>query len=324
MNRRAFIGVLGLGTLAPLGAQAQEARPKLPSVGYLSLASADGSGVSAFRQGLRDLGYVEGRTLAFEGRFANADADRLPALAAELLRLNVAVVVAASPPAIRAARDATRTIPIVMITGDDPVKNGYVVSLARPGGNITGVALFAEELLAKQLELLKAVIPTVGRVALLWDPSVQTISDVSKDLQPVARSLGLQLYFAEVRRSAEYKGVFAAAREHAGAILIMGSPRFLHDRQRIVALAAKHRLPAIYLNREAAEAGGLLAYGPNLGDMSRRAAVYVDKILRGSKPADLPVEQPTKFELVINLKTAKALGLTIPPSMRLRADHVIE
>jgi len=307
---------------APLALEAQQAA-KVPRVGYLSLAPA--LGTVTVRQGLREMGYVEGRDIEFVDRSADAWSDRLPALAAELVRLNVDVIVAASPPAIQAAKGATKTVPIVMLSGGDAVRSGFVVSLARPGGNITGVALLASALMAKQLDLLKQLLPTVSRVAVLWDPSMESVAEGSKGLQDVGRALGMRLQFVEARRSTEFDGAFTEmAKDHAGALVVMGSPTFLRDQRRIVDLAAKHRLPAVYLLKEDAEAGGLMAYGPNLSDLARRAAVYVDKILKGAKPGDLPVEQPTKFELVINAKTAKALGLTIPPSVLLRADRVIQ
>ncbi len=326
MNRRAFICVLGLSALAPPSAKGQQA-PKVPRVGYLSSASAGAAGQVAFRQGVRELGYIEGRDIAFEDRVAEGRYDRLPSLAAELVGLNVDVIVAASPPAIQAAKDATKTIPIVMLSGGDPVRSGFVTSLARPGGNITGVALLATELLAKQLDMLKQLLPAVSRVAILWDPGMESVAEGSKDsgLEGISRSLRIRLQFAEVRRPTDFEGAFKAmAKGQAGAVVITGSPAFLRERRRIVGLAAKHRLPAIYFLKEDAEAGGLMAYGPNLSDLSRRAAAYVDKILKGAKPPELPVEQPTRFALAINLRTAKALGLSIPPSLLVRADQVIE
>ena len=278
-----------------------------------------------FRQSLRDLGYVEGQNIALRDGFADGDADRLPALAAEMARQNVDIIVAASPPAIRAAKNATRTIPIVMITADDPVRNGYVVSLARPGGNITGVTFLAVDLFSKQMELLKQVVPGLRRVAVLWDPTMPTTTEDLAGVRAAARALGLQLKVVEARGSGDYDGAFAAmALERADALVTTGSPTFIQDRRHIVSLAAKRRLPAAYGLKEDAEAGGLMSYGPRQADSIRLAASYVDRILKGAKPADLPVEQPTKFELLINLKTAKALGLTIPPSLLQRADQVIE
>ena len=324
MDRRAFIGTLA-GTLlaAPLAAEAQPVR--LSSVGYLSPVSAGAFGYVMFRQSLRELGYVEGHNIAFHGGFADGHSDRLPALAAELIHQNVDIIVAASPPAIRAAKDATHTIPIVMITADDPVRSGYVVSLARPGGNVTGVTFLAVSLFAKQMELLKQIIPGLRRVAFLWDPTMPTTTQDLADVRAAAWALGLELQVVEARGSGDYDGAFAAmAKGRAGALVSTGSPTLIRDRRLVVSLAAKRRLPTIYGLKEDAEAGGLMSYGPGQADFVRLAAGYVDKILKGAKPADLPVEQPTKFELVINLKTAKALGLTIPPSLLQRADQVIE
>jgi putative ABC transport system substrate-binding protein len=325
VDRRAFLGTVAGSLLAgPLAIGAQEPG-KPPRVGYLSPVSAGAPGHVTFRQTLRELGYVEGQNIAFEDGFANGHSDRLPALAAELIRQNVDIIVAASPPAIRAAKDATRTIPIVMITADDPVRNGYVVSLARPGGNITGVTFLGVGLFAKQMELLKQVVPGLTRVAFLWDPTMPTTAEDLREVRAAAQALGLRLQVAEARGAGDYDSAFAAmVVERAGAVVIAGSPTFIQDRSRIVSFAAKRRLPAAYGFKESAEAGGLMSYGPRQADSARLAARYVDKILKGAKPGDLPVEQPTKFELVVNLKTAKALGLTIPQSLLQRADQVIE
>jgi putative ABC transport system substrate-binding protein len=309
---------------APLAAEGQSTGT-VPRIGYLSVASAGVPGHIAIRQSFRELGYVEGQSILFEDRFAEGQSARLPALAAELTRLHVDVIVAASPPAIRAAKDATRTIPIVMITGDDPVRSGFVVGLARPGGNITGVMRLVSELAGKQMELLKQVVPSLRNVAMLWDPAMPTTTADLTDVRHDARSLGLRLQIVEARRATDYASAFAAmAKERAAALVVIGSPTFLADQRRIADLAAKHRLPATYSFKEQAEIGGLMSYGASQADVLRRAAIYVDKILKGAKPADLPVEQPTKFELVINLKTAKAIGLTIPPTLLQRADQVIE
>ena len=318
-----FLMLLAL-LVAPLAAEAQPTGT-VPRIGYLSIASAGAPGHTAIRQSFRELGYVEGQSVLFEDRFAEGQSVRLPALAAELARLNVDVIVAASPPAIQAAKDATRTIPIVMITGGDPVRSGFVVGLARPGGNITGVMLLQSELPGKQMELLKQVVPSLRNVAILWDPAMPTTTADLTDVRNAARSLGLRLQIVEARGATDYAGTFAAmAKERAAALVVIGSPTFLADQRRIADLAAKHRLPATYSFKEHAEIGGLMSYGASQADVLRRAVSYVDKILKGAKAADLPVEQPTKFELVINLKTAKALGLTIPPSLLLRADQVIE
>jgi putative ABC transport system substrate-binding protein len=325
MNRRVFLGTLAGGLLAaPLAAEAQQAG-RVPLVGYLSPASARSPGYVIFRQSLRELGYIDGQNIAFDDKFAHGQATRLPALAIELVRENVDIIVANSPPAIRAVKDATRTIPVVMLTGDDPVRSGYVASLARPGGNITGVTFRIVDLFAKQMEILKQAAPGLRRVAVLWDPTMPTIKEDLREVRAAAHVLGLQLQVVEVREASDYDRAFAAmTRERADALVTVGSPTFIQDRSRIVSLAAKHRLPAIYGFKEDVEAGGLLSYGPSQADAVRIAASYVNRILKGAKPADLPVEQPTKFELVINLKAAKALGLTIPPSLLLRADEVIQ
>src|SRR5258705_9391767 len=325
MERRGFIEVIAGGILAaPLAAEAQQLG-NTPCLGYLSPVSAGAPGYVIFRQSLRELGYVEGENIAFLDGFAEGHPGRLPGLAAELIRQKVDIILAASPPAIRAAKNATTAIPIVMITADDPVRSGYVASLARPGGNITGVTFLAVDLFSKQMELLKQVVPGLKRVAFLWDPTMPTTTEDVTGVRAAARRLGLQLQVVEARGSSDYDAVFAAIeRGRAGALVIPGSPTFIQDRSRIIGLAARHRLPASYGLKEDAEAGGLMSYGPRQADSVRLAATYVDKILKGAKPADLPVEQPRKFELVINLKTAKTLGLTIPPSLLLRADQVIE
>jgi putative ABC transport system substrate-binding protein len=324
-NRRAFFSAVTGGLLtAPRAAETQPAT-KVPRVGYLSPISAGAPGHIVFRQSLKELGYVDGESIVFQERFADGYPSRLPALAAELIRQNVDVIVAASPPAIRAVKNATRTIPIVMITADDHVRSGYVASLARPGGNITGVTFLAVDLFAKQMELLKEVVPRLTRVAFLWDPTMPTTVQDLTDVRTAARALGLQLQVVEARGSGDFDSAFAAmATKRADALVIAGSPTFIQDRSRIVSLAAKYRLPAIYGFKEDVEAGGLMSYGPRQADSVRLAASYVDRILKGTKPGDLPVEQPTKFELLINMKATKALGLTIPPSQLARADQLIE
>jgi putative ABC transport system substrate-binding protein len=282
----------------------------------------------AFRQGLRDLGYVEGRNVVIEYREAEGKYDRLPALAAELVALKVDVILAGGTPATLAAKPATRTLPIVFAAVADPVTSGLVTSLARPGGNVTGLSVLAPELVGKCLELLKQAVPGVSRVAVLWHPGAlgeRTEKDMLKGADVAARALGVRLQFLGTRGPDEFDRAFSdMTRARAGALTVLGSAMFLTERGRLVDLAAKHRLPAVYPWREGADAGGLMAYRPNVADLFRRAATYVDKILKGAKPGDLPVEQPTKFELVINLKTAKALGLTIPPSVLGRADEVIQ
>jgi putative ABC transport system substrate-binding protein len=275
-----------------------------------------------FFQGLQDLGYVEGQNTVFEGRYYGDNLDQLPALAAELVRLQVDVILAAAPPAPEAARRATSTIPIVMANHADPVGSGLVASIARPGGNVTGLSMQSPDMRVKQLELLKEILPRLTRVAFLRNPAIPL--DV-RELEAAARSLGIRAQMVEARAPNEIEGAFRAAREErAGALSVLAGSMFFAHRALIAELAVKSRLPTVYLLREHAEAGGLLTYGIDVRDSFRRAAGYVDRILRGAKPGDLPIEQPTKFELVINLKTAKALGLSIPRSVLLRADQVIE
>ena len=318
--------LLALGLLAaPLVAEAQQPSTKTARIGYVSLRSGPEHLDEAFRQGLRELGYVEGQNISVEYRWADWKPDRIPALAEELVRLKVDVIVAVAGPTVRAVGKAVKTIPVVFLTGGDPVGTGLVASLDRPGGNLTGVSLLTSELNAKRLELLKQAVPGVSRVAVLVNPTLPTAGALLKELEGAARALKVKLQVLEARDPQAIDDAFAAMkRERAGALLVGNDPMFFAQRERIVDLAAKHRLPGIFEWREFAEAGGLLSYGTSVADMYRRLASYVDKILKGAKPADLPVEQPTRFELVINAKTAKALGLTIPPSFVLRADHVIQ
>jgi ABC-type uncharacterized transport system substrate-binding protein len=329
MDRRRFLLTSLAGTLAaPLAAGAQQA-VKGPRIGYLhpNLAASPHM-AEAFRQGLRDFGYVEGRNVVIEYRDAEGKFERLPALAAELVALNVDVIVASGTLAALAAKHATSGIPIVFPTLGDPVTDGLVISLARPGGNVTGLSNLTPDLVGKCLELLKQAIPAVSQVAILWQPGgfvERTRQDVRKRAEVAGRALGMRLQFVEAQGPKDFDRAFSAmTRAHAGAVIVVTTAMFVQERRRVVDLAAKSRLPAVYGSRESVDAGGLISYGPNFADSFRRAATYVDKILKGAKPADLPVEQPTKFELVINLKTAKALGLTIPPSLLARADHVIE
>jgi putative ABC transport system substrate-binding protein len=281
--------------------------------------------LEAFRQGLRDLGYVEGQNLVIESRYAEGREERLPDLAAELVRLKVDVIVAGGP-AIRAAQHATSTIPIVMAVTGDPVQSGYVASLARPGGNITGVSVLGAELTGKRLEILKETVPQSTRIAVLANPATPTYGALMHDLTVTARALGLHLHVLELRSPDELDPAFAAMRRAgAEALFVVEDPLLIdHLRGRIADLAATHRLPAIYSWKMSVAAGGLMSYGPSMPDMTRRAATYVDKILKGTTPGELPVERPMKFELVINLKTAKALGLTIPPTLLFQADEVIQ
>jgi len=326
IDRRAFIAGAIAFSAAPLAAEGQQAA-KIARIGYLA-STANPHLREAFRQGLRDLAYVEGRNLVIEYRDAEGKFERLPALAAELVALKVDVIVAASTAATLAARQATRTLPIVFTVAIDPVTDGLVTSLARPGGNVTGLSALAPELVGKRLEQLTQAVPGVTRVAVLWQPGGQgerTAKDMLKAADVAARALGARLQVVEARVSADVDRAFSdMTRERAGALTVWTSSMLFGERRRLVDMAAKNRLPAVYGLREYVDAGGLMSYGPNLADMSRRAATYVDRMLKGAKPADLPVEQPTKFELVINVKTAKALGLTIPQSLLGRADEIIQ
>ena len=307
--------------VAPLTVTAQPRRT-VPRVGILTPAAEASTPLwEAFRQGLRDLGYVEGTNIVLEYRFAAGQNERLPALAAELVHLQVDLMVTNNPAGAQAAKDATETIPIVTATGGHHV----VASLARPGGNITGLTLMAPELASKRLELLKEALPHVSRVAVLQNAGNPVSPDELREVEAAARGLGLQLQSLAVWHLDELDSVFAVmTREGAEALIALADAVFWNHRTRVVALAAQHRLPAVFDAREFAEAGGLMTYGPSVPDSYRRAAVYVDKILKGTKPADLPVEQPVKFELVLNLKTAKALGMMMPPSLLLLADEVIK
>jgi putative ABC transport system substrate-binding protein len=323
MNRK--IGILILAVLllasAPL-AQAQQPG-KVARIGFLASGSVASSAplVQAFRQGLRESGYVEGKSIIIEYRYGEGRLERLPGLVADLVRLKVDIIVTGGRPSTRAGKQATSTIPIVMAAAGNPVGNGFVASLARPGGNITGLTTIRGDLTGKRLELLKEVATKISLVAVLWGPPAASNFESSKVL---ARSLGLELQSLEVRGPEDLQGAFrAAAKERAQALVALRNPAIFYERKRIAELAIKSRLPAVYDDREFVEAGGLMSYGTNQADLYRRAATYVDKILKGAKPADLPVEQPMKFEFIINLKTAKQIGLTIPPNVLARADKVI-
>ncbi len=323
----AIILTLALGLFAAPLASAAQQLAKVPRIGFLwsSGRTATPPNFEAFRQGLRELGYMEGQNIAFESRWAEVRFDRLPTLAGELVRLRVDLIATGGTPAARAAKEATTTIPIVAVAVGDPVGTGLVASLARPGGNLTGLSDITVDMSAKRLELIKEVVPTVSRVAVLWNPTHPTNPLQLRETQVAAQAFGVRVQLAEVRGADELERAFATMmRERPGALVVLSDPFMLLHRGRLADLAAKNRLPAVYPWREHAEAGGLMSYGPSLPDLYRRAATYVDKILKGAKPADLPVEQPTRFELVINLKTAKALGLTIPPSVLIRADQVIQ
>jgi putative ABC transport system substrate-binding protein len=313
---------------APFVAQAPAQQPrKVHQIGFLGTDSLAGTAnrLEAFRQGLRDLGYVEGRNIAIEYRWADGNVERFPEFAAELVALKVEVIVATSTPGALAARNATRTTPIVFATAADPVGSGLVASVARPGGNVTGLSLLAPEITARQLQLLKEAVPKAIRVAVISNQANAYTALLVKETEAAARLLAVRLQLLSVRGAGALDGAFSAAsRERSDALLLLPDPAFVFHRTRIVEFARESRLPAMYPHREYADAGGLMAYGTDLRDNFRRTAIYVDKILKGAKVADLPVEQPTKFELVLNLRTAKALSLTIPKSMVLRADEVLQ
>jgi putative ABC transport system substrate-binding protein len=328
MDRRAFVRIVAASLVAtPRFARAQQPA-KIPRIGWLSPGSqaSDENFLASFRDGLRELGWVAGQNIAIESRWAEGRFERLPDLAAELVRLKVDVIVSLVTQASLAAKHATVTIPIVMVGVGDPLGSGLVASLARPGGNITGPSSMLAEVSGKQLALLKEAVPKASPVAVLWNPANPVWqAAASRETEAAARALGLRLQLLEARGPDELEGAFAAmTAEHAGALFVPADIIFVRHAQRIADLAARHRLPAMYGFREHVEAGGLISYAANFAVMHRRAATFVDKILKGANPGDLPIEQPTKFELVINLKTAKALGLTIPQSLVVRADDVIQ
>jgi putative ABC transport system substrate-binding protein len=329
MNRRETIIALAALGYVPFAAEAQQAA-KVARIGYLvTNLAANPHLPEAFRQGLRDLGYVEGRNVVIEYRDAEGKPERIPALAAELVALKVDVIVTGGGTlAALTAMQATKTIPIVFAGVGDPVGSGLVTSLARPGGNVTGLSNLGPELVGKRLELLKQAVPGVSRVAVLWRPGAlgeRTDQDMLKGEDVAARALGVRLQFVEARGPDEFAKAFSdMTSARAGALTVLPSALFLREHRRLVDLAAENRLPAVYTQREFVDAGGLMSYGANQRDLFRRAATYVDKILKGAKPGDLPVELPTKFELAINLKTAKAMGITIPQKVLLRADSVVE
>jgi len=307
-------------------AHAQQPK-KVPRIGYLSNTSpsADSARYEAFRQGLRELGYVAGKNVVIEYRYTEGKSDRLPALAAELVRLRVDVIVTGGGATTRAAKEATTTIPIVFAQDGDPVASGFVASLARPGGNITGLSNFAPELNGKRLELLKEIVPKLSRVAVLGTSTVPGHARFLKETEPAAGALRLQLQFLDVRAPKDIETAFrAASKGRADGLLVLSGPVLTSHRTQVLDLAVESRLPSIYNFPEWVEAGGVMSYGVNLTDLFQRAATYVDKILKGAKPADLPVEQPKKFEFIINLKVAKQIGLTIPPNVLARADRVIK
>jgi putative ABC transport system substrate-binding protein len=329
IDRRTFVSGITLGLLAaPLAVEAEQSG-HVPRVGLLSDESVSGSSApfsfGALSNALRDLGWVDGQTFTFERRYAEGNNAFLPGLATELVRLNMDIIVTIGTSATLAAKRATETIPIVFARVGDPVGVGLVKSLSRPGGNLSGVTIISKELGAKRLELLKEAVPNVSRVGVLWDPSFSTGAAELKEIESAARSLGVGLQVMGVRHPEEFeRAILAMTKQHVGALIVTPSLIFTEHRKRLADLSAKARVPMMSVRREIVETGGLMSYGPNFSNMYQRAAIYVDKILKGAKPADLPVEQPEKFELVINLKTAKALGLTIPQSLLLRADQVIE
>ena len=325
----AFTVILTVALLAaPLAAEAQQLT-NIFRIGFLTAVplSVMSARTDAFRQGLRELGYVEGKTIVIEWRSAEGQFDRLPSLAAELVRLKVDVIVTGGPSATRPAKAATVTIPIVITNDNDPVANGFVASLARPGGNITGLSTLSPEIYGKQLELLKEIVPRLSRVAVLGDSTEPLHAQALRETERAARTLRVQLQYLDVRGPNGIETAFQAARSgRADAVLVLTSAVLFSHRGQVVDLAAKSRLPVMYSSTSPGfpAAGGLMSYGASLTDMDRRAATFVDKVLKGAKPADLPIEQPTKFELIINLKAANEIGLTIPPAVLARADEIIE
>ncbi len=319
---------LALGILAaPPAPDAQQA-PSIAKIGVLfaSNPAPAAHNREAFVQGLREHGYADGKNIVLELRYGEARAERISELARDLVSLKVDVIVTATDPAIAAVKQQTQTIPIVMAVSTDPVGTGFVASLARPGGNVTGLSTVSPELSGKRLELLREAVPGTSRVAFLWNPDVRGAVLDYKETEAAARSLRLQLQSVEVPRAEDLDRAFSAVtNQRAQALIVPGlNPVVFANRRQIVSFAQRNRLPSMYAQKEFVDAGGLMSYGPSTTDMFRRAATYVDKILKGAKPADLPVEQPTRFELVVNLKTAKALGLTIPPSIMVRADQLIQ
>ena len=326
MRRREVIAGLLAAAAWPPAADAQQAA-KIPRIGFLGNATAaqERNLTGPFRQGLRDFGYLEGTNIYIEYRWAEGDYGRIPTLVAELIGQGVDVIVTAGTPAAFAVKNATTIIPCVMVAVGDPVGTGLIASLARPGGNMTGLTSVAPDLEGKRLALLREVIPALSHIAVLWNPMNAFHVSTVKQVQNAAQALRMKVQWLEVRASADVDAALASMlAERPGALVVLADRVFLYNRGRIMDFAARNHLPGVYAYRELVEAGGLMSYGPNYADMHRRAAIYVDKILKGAKPADLPVEQPTSFELVINLKSATALGLEIPPSVLARADEVIE
>jgi putative tryptophan/tyrosine transport system substrate-binding protein len=326
LGRREFIALLGGGAASwPLAMRAQQAG-NLPRIGYLGFgpASAYATRVEALRVGLRDLGYVEGKNIVIEFRWAQS-VDQLPELAAELVRMHVDVIFASSSTLVDLARQATQTIPIVFSNHADPVGIGHVASLARPGANITGLSMLLTDLAAKELEILTEALPQAKRIGELWNPTTPSHPPAVRAVEEAGEKLGVKLVLVPVRTAEDFDGAFATMlREGSGGFLVVPSPLSTSYRATLAELALQHRLPGMFGHKDYVDAGGLMSYGADIDDLNRRAAVYIDKILKGTKPADLPVEQASKYQLAINLKTAKALGLTIPPMLLARADEVIE
>jgi len=326
MRRREFIALLGSAAAVawPLAARPQQ--PAIPVVGFLHPSSPDAYRLRAFRQGLKDAGFTEGENVTIEYRWADDQIDRLPALAADLVQRRVAVIAAGAIPSVRAAKAATTTIPIVFVLAEDPVKLGVVTSLARPGGNLTGINFFASELAAKRLELLRELVPGAARVAVLVNPANSTTAESTlRGMEPAARAMGLQVQVLNASSSREIDAAFATLTRERPDAIVVGTDTFLIGRRVQLALQAMlHKLPATYPVRDFAEVGGLMSYGASLGDAYRHVGVYTGRILKGAKPADLPVVQSSKFELVINAQTARMLGLTVPDKLLVAADEVIE
>jgi len=325
MKRREFITVPGGAATWPLAARAQQPA-KVAQIGFLGPAPAATylPRLEALRAGLRDLGYVEGKNIAIEFRWAER-VEQLPEMAAELVRMKVDIILASSSTYVEAARQATKTIPIVFALHADPVGVGHVASLARPGGNITGLSTLLTDLAPKELEILKEALPQTTRIGILWNPTTPSHGPAVRAVEAAGQKLGVQLLLVPARSVEEFDGAFSTmTRERMGSLLVIGSPLAFSQRVPLAELALKHRLPGMFQSRENVEAGGLMSYGVDYNDLHRRAALYIDKILKGVKPADLPVEQASKYELIINLKTANTLGLAIPESLLLRADKVIE
>lgn len=324
--RRITVGLLLIVSLGQSALVQAQPSNKLSRIGYLSAASAaaDKDRYAAFLRGMHELGYAEGKNVVIEQRYLAGQLDKIPELIRELLQVKVDVLVAYGEPVIAAAKGATSTVPIVMTVHPDPLGDGTIASLARPGGNVTGLSDLHTVLVTKRFEILKEVVPAAARIAVLFHAGNPTLQRQLKDVESVAPGFGVKVFGVPVKEPNEIESAFAAMKKaRAAGLMVLGSPFIGNNRRQILDLAAKHRLPAIYTVRENPEAGGLMSYGTNFQDLWRRAAVYVDKILKGTKPADLPVEQPIKFEFVVNLKTAKQIGLTIPPNVLARADRVI-